>query len=58
MAKTPQSAEIGTLESHIAKMRAAADKHLADRMSEAERQTWAEAKVNEYVRAGILGVSA
>ena len=57
MKKVRQPAEVAPLASHVAKMRAAADKHLADRMSEAERQTWAEAKVADYLRRGILALT-
>jgi hypothetical protein len=48
---------IGTLDSHISQMRLAADKHLADRMNESERQSWAESKVAEYLRKGILALA-
>ena len=39
----------------VAKMRAAADKHLGD-YSEAERQAWAERTADAYIKRGIIAV--
>lgn len=45
----------GTRESHIVKMRAAADKHLDDYTPQ-ERQAWAVRTVDAYVARGILEI--
>lgn len=42
-----------SVEVAVAKMRAAADKHLGDRSCN-ERQAWAEAQVADYIKRGTI----
>ena len=54
--RKPQVAVLATREQYAARMRAAADAILNDR-PQAERYAWADAKVQEYLRRGVLALS-
>ena len=54
---TADNIPLATCEEHVAKMRAAADKHRPD-YSEAERQAWAERTVDAYLKRGLLRLEA
>ena len=52
--KTKRAPEVVATEAEaIAKMRAAADKHL-DNQPEAERQAWAERTARAYIAKGVI----
>jgi hypothetical protein len=46
---------VASVSEAIAKMRAAADKHLSDRSAQ-ERQEWAERTARSYIAKGIISV--
>ena len=46
---------VASVDEAVAKMRAAADKHL-DNQPEAERQAWAERTARAYIAKGLIAV--